>query len=523
MRHKKTLVTLATSALLSSQSLLSASTKPNIVFIFADDMGYGDVSGLNSHSKIQTPNIDRLIHEGMYFSDAHTSSSVCTPSRYSLMTGRYCWRTTLKSRVLNGYQRALIPSDRMTLPSMLRDNGYRTAMIGKWHLGMNFKLQRSVSKSNNRKIQPQDVDFSGRVDGGPADVGFDTFYGMSASLDFPPYVFINQDRFEVMPTKEYQSWRADPANTFGRAGFADPDLVAQDVMPRLTRRTVDYIESYKDDKPFFLYMPLTAPHTPIAPNGRFVGKSGLNEYGDFCLEVDDTVGQVLDALDRKGIRDNTIVIFSADNGCSNAANFPEMEKKGHHPSYIYRGSKADIWEGGHRVPMLVRWPEKIKAGTSSDSMIGLTDMLATFSELVGQKLPDNAGEDSESFLQVLLGQRWNPKREGIVNHTVFGYFAIRTKNWKLIFCPGSGGWTAPKDKQARELGLPEIQLYNMATDPGETNNLYGKYPEIESKLTELITQYVLNGRSTEGAAQKNDTSNDWAQLVWINQAAGRAE
>ena len=491
--------------------------KPNIIFIFADDMGYGDVSGLNANSKIQTPNLDRIIDGGIHFTDAHTSSSVCTPSRYSLLTGRYSWRSRLKGGVLRGFSTHLIDPERKTVANVLKDAGYNTACIGKWHLGMDLPTSDGKPIEEKKHETPDNINWTEEIKNGPNENGFDYFYGISASLDMPPYIYIENNRFIGQPTV---------TKGFPRKGVAHKDFEAIETMGVITDKTIDYIEKQDKRKPFFVYMSLTAPHTPIVPSKRFQGQSEVGLYGDFCMEVDWTVGQVLDALKRKGIADNTLVLFSADNGCSKAAlnkNFSNNmlltpQTKGstaHHPSYIFRGSKADIWEGGHRVPLLALWPDKIKAGSKSDEIVCLTDFMETAAHMVDSKIPENAGEDSNSFLPALLGSKVDmSKRSGIVNHTISGRFAIRKGKWKLAYCPGSGGWTSPNDREAIQQGLPRIQLYNLEKDPSEENNIYESHPELVKEMKDLLLDYVHSGASVIDKKSENDTK-AWSQLKYI--------
>jgi arylsulfatase A-like enzyme len=497
-----------------------AQGRPNVVFIFADDMGYGDVSGLNPKSHIQTPHLDRMIDEGMYFSDAHTSSSVCTPSRYSLLTGRYAWRTHMKSGVLAGVSPHLIDPDRMTVADVFKEAGYDTALIGKWHLGMDFAFTGGEpAPKKGRHTIPDNIEWTQPIKNGPNANGFDYFYGMSASLDMPPYIYIENEAVIGLPTA---------TKAFFRKGPAHPDFEAIDVMGEFTTRTVEYIETHAGDQPFFIYMPLTAPHTPVVPSKEFQGQSDLGAYGDFCMEVDWMVGQVIAALEQKGILENTLVIFSADNGCSKAAlRFAEDKMKlspqtpestAHHPSLIFRGSKSDNWEGGHRVPFIMQWPEGIQAGTHSDALIGLTDFMAMAAELTGVEIPSDAAEDSLSFLPALNGGPIDlSKREGIVHHSVSGHFAIRRGDWKLILTPGSSGWTSPTDQEAAEQGLPEVQLYNLAEDPSETNNLQAQYPEGVHTLAALLNTYIESGVSVKGKTGSNDPleKQRWTQLESI--------
>ncbi len=478
--------------------------KPNIVYILADDMGYGDLSCLNPDSKIHTVHLDRLAAEGMAFRDAHASSAVCTPSRYSILTGRYNWRSWLKEGVNFGYDKALIEPERMTIASYMKEHGYNTACIGKWHLGWTWPLQSDAK---------EDVDFAQPIADGPTARGFDYFFGISASLDMPPYVYIENDRPTAIPD------RICPPNegkTLWREGPIAPDFAHEEVLPTLTRKAVAWIEQCAaSDQPFFLYFPLPAPHTPILPAPEFRGKSGTNEYGDFCLHVDAVVGQIAATLDRLGLADDTILLFTADNGCAPMANLDELAAVGHNPSYVFRGHKADIYEGGHRIPLLVRWPARIQPGSRTDETVCLIDLLATCADILGAPLPDAAGVDSLSNLPVWDGGTLDRRlREAIVHHSIDGSFSIRKGRWKLEMCPGSGGWSYPRPGEECE-GLPPIQLYDLAADIGERQNIYAEHPDVVAELKALLTQYVADGRSTPGAQQENTGGIAWEQLWWM--------
>lgn len=477
---------------------------PHIVFILADDMGYGDVSILNDSSKIITGNIDRLAREGIYFTDAHSSSSVSTPTRYGLLTGRYNWRSSLKSGVLWGYSKALIPETRSTLASVLKRNGYQTACIGKWHLGWDW---------NNVDAGPDQVDFSKPVEHGPTTLGFDYFYGIAGSLDMPPYVYVENDLPTAPPDRE----TVHTGMQFWRKGPTGADFDHEQTLPNLITRAERYIlEKAREDRPFFLYLPLPAPHTPILPIKEFQGKSDLNPYGDFVLMVDAMVGRVMQALDKAGIRENTLLVFTTDNGCSPEARFEELAAKGHHPSGIYRGHKADLFDGGHRIPCMLRWPRHIRPH-AVEQTICLTDFMATFASLAGDTLQANEGEDSYNILPLWLHTDPQPPiREATVHHSIEGDFTIRRGDWKLLLSAGSGGWSypAPGKDDAIIRTLPKFQLYNMRTDPGETRNVCDEYPGIVSELRDLMARYVREGRSTPGLPQKNDGKDVWQQLAY---------
>jgi arylsulfatase A len=478
--------------------------QPNIVYILADDMGYGDVSCLNEGSRIRTKHLDQMASEGMILRDAHASSAVCTPSRYSILTGRYSWRSWLKQGVTFGYSRPLIAPGRMTVASLLKDHGYQTACIGKWHLGWSW-----AKKGEGE----QDVDFKKPIADGPTSRGFDYFFGISASLDMPPYVYVENDRSTSVPDRVVA---ASGGKRMWREGPIGPDFRHDEVLPKLTEKALGFIDrSARSDSPFFLYFPLPAPHTPILPAEEFRGKSGTNEYGDFCLHVDHVVGEVMAALDRNGLSEDTILIFTADNGCSPMADFEELGQYGHNPSYVFRGHKADIYEGGHRIPFIVRWPAMVAPGTVSDETVCLADLLATCADLLGTELPADAGEDSVSNLAVWRGEKLGTGlREAVVHHSIDGSFSIRSGKWKLEMCAGSGGWSYPRPGPQSK-GLPPIQLYDLEADRGERRNVYAEHPAVVEHLRDLLTKYVREGRSTPGTPQQNDNGSDWKQLWWM--------
>ncbi|MBI5835330.1 MAG: arylsulfatase [Armatimonadetes bacterium] len=479
-------------ATLGGRRAEAAPRRPNVVYLLADDLGYGDVRCLNPNGQIPTPNMDRLAREGLTFTDCHSGSAVCTPSRYGLLTGRYAWRTRLQNGVLGGGSRSLIAPRRLTVAAMLKAQGYRTACFGKWHLGLDW-----VRKPGAKGEEPDTIDYTQPFANGPTQLGFDEYYGIAASLDMPPYTWLEGDRVTVQPTAT-KKWI--------RQGPAAPDFEAVDVLPGITQRAVSFLEARakEPEQPFFLYLPLNSPHTPIEPTKAWRGKSKLNPYADFVMQTDDTLGQVTAALDRLGLADNTIVVFTSDNGCSPQADYPTLLAKGHNPSYHFRGTKADIWDGGHRIPFLLRWPAQVKAGTTTDQLTCLVDLTATMADLLSIKLPDDAAEDSHSLRPLLDGRADQPVRESVVHHSINGSFAIRAGQWKLEFCPGSGGWSDPKPGSPAEKGLPPIQLYDMTADVGERRNLQAEQPEVVARLTAMVRQQVTEGRSTPGARQAND-------------------
>ena len=475
------LALVGTAALLLAQE--SDGRRPSIVVILADDLGSGDPGSYNKASKIPTPNIDRLAAEGMRFTNAHSPSAVCTPTRYGLLTGRYAWRTRLKNGVLRGFSPCLVDVGRLTVASLLKKHGYSTACVGKWHLGL----------GNARK-----TDYSAPLRPGPNDLGFDYFYGIPASLDMEPYLYVENSRSVEEPTRTVGASRHRRQNGggFWRAGPVAPGFRHIDVLPTITRKAVGFIDRHAKEspgKPFFLYFPLTAPHTPWLPTKEFRGKSGAGYYGDFTAQVDACVGEVLRALDRGKLSASTLVMFTSDNG----SHWPpgDIEKWGHAANLHLRGQKADIWEGGHRVPFLARWPGKIAPGSTSDQILCLTDIVATVAELLGAPLPDDAGEDSYSFLPALLGQKSRRElRDAVVHHSSRGVFAIRQGAWKLILGRGSGGFSRPHTIQP-EPGEPPGQLYHLADDLAETSNLYLQRPEVVAQLRSLLETYRRQGRS----------------------------
>ncbi len=484
---------------LLASAALAAQSKPNIVFIMADDMGYGDVRALNPDSKIPTPHLDKLAGEGMTFTDAHTGSAVCTPTRYGVMTGRYSWRGALKSGVLNGYGvtfasgqeqhfSGLIEQGRMTVASMLRDAGYHTGMVGKWHLGLGFAL----------KSGPTDIDFTQPVSDGPHTRGFDFSFVIPASLDFPPYVFIRNG--QITRNVTLQSAQSFPG--FLRHGPIGRDLVPEDTLDDLTAEAVAYIhERARRDNPFFLYFPLTAPHKPALPHRRFVGATNLGPYGDFVAQVDWTVGEVLNALDAAGAADNTLLIYTSDNGSYMHRLEPgqpdhttdttiQSYASDHHTSNgVFRGTKADAFEAGHHVPFFVRWPGKVRAGSKSGETICLTDFFATAAAVAGAKLPPDAAEDSFSLLPLLEGKSWT--RDPVIHHSANGTFAIRDGKWKLIASAGSGGREKPVGKPFEG----QYQLYDLSEDIAETTNRIDQVPEVAKRLEAELTRLREAGRS----------------------------
>ncbi|MCP4508503.1 MAG: arylsulfatase [Fuerstiella sp.] len=476
-------------------------SQPNVIVIYTDDQGFGDASCLNSESKFQTPNIDRLAREGMTFTDGHCSDTVCTPSRYGLLTGRYSWRTELKKGVFGAERKCLIEDGRMTLASLLRDNGYSTAMVGKWHLGMDFP-------GTNAK----DRDWSQPVRDMPLDKGFDYFWGIPASMNYgvlawfegrhaavPPTLFTRKkpnaiaiSDYRIMPPYEDAAMKPNDLETA-------PDFVDSECLTRFTDRAIDWVQSKaqaaRGGNPFFLYLPYTSPHKPVIPVDRFKGKSEAGAYGDFMLETDWHIGRLLQLLDDEHLAENTLVFFSSDNGPENTFS-KRIELFEHHSSGVYRDGKRSIYEGGHRVPFIVRWPTRVKAGSRCDVPVCQTDLLATLAEINTTELPGNAGEDSTSFLSSLLGQTHH--RPAVIHHASNGRFAVRDGRWKLVM-----QWR----KKSQE-------LYDLEADPAEKNDVRSNHPDVAARLQQTITEIVRNGRSSPGVSQRNDAE-WWSDLAWM--------
>jgi arylsulfatase A-like enzyme len=450
---------------------------PNIVLILCDDLGYGDVGAYYPEAKIPTPNMDRLAREGMRFTDAHSPSSVCTPTRYGVLTGRYCWRTRLKNGVGNGYSPALIEPGRETIASLLkRTKGYRTGGFGKWHLGLGHEPA---------------VDYSREFKPSPNEYGFDEFFGIPASLDMPPYVFIDNHRAVEPPTATIGDNGEVKRGPFWRGGPRAPSFQMDQVIPSIVSRACAFVE--REKSPFFAYVPLPAPHTPRVPSKPFQGKSKTGLYGDFLEETDASIGMILAAIERGGNTANTLVIVTSDNGApweQRDAN----EASGHWANATWRGQKADIQEAGHRIPFLVKWPGRVRPGSVSSQTICLTDIFATLAAVNAVPLSPAMAEDSVSILPELEGRQKGPLRKSVVHHSASGVFAIREGDWKLVLGRGSGGFTAPV-KIAPQPGEPAGELYNLRQDPHEDRNLYAANPEIVARLSAQLKRIQDSGSS----------------------------
>lgn len=491
-----------------AQTKPAKSNYPNIIYILADDLGIGDLSIYNENSKINTPNLDAFGSQGMVFTDAHTSSSVCTPTRYGILTGRYNWRTPLKNFVLWGNSPMLIKDDRLTVADMLQKHGYKTANIGKWHLGLNWAMKNGSQEFEyfsgwKDRFDFNQIDYSQPLTKGTLDLGFDYSFLISASLNMPPYVYLENDKVALEPTDISEKKRAEYPYANWIKGDISADFEHEQVLPVFVDKAISYIkENAGGDQPFFVYLPLPAPHNPILPLDPWKGKSNINPYADFVLMIDDLMGKLFETIKERGIEQNTLVIFTSDNGCAGSANIPVLKAKGHHPSYIYSGAKGSYLEGGHRVPFLVKWPEKIKSNSVCEQTICTTDFMATCADIVNYSLKGNEAEDSYSMMPLFV-QNDEYQREATIHHSKTGIFAIRKGDWKLIISPNSG-INANGTPEKRNNVLPENILFNLKTDVQEKNNVAAEFPEKVRELKTLLIKQIKDGRSTPGKVQKND-------------------
>jgi arylsulfatase A len=463
---------------------------PNIIFIMADDMGYGDL-GCYGATKIPTPNMDRVAAEGMRLTDAHSSSAVCTPSRYGVLTGRYCWRTSRKKGVGGGFSLPLIDPARLTVASLLRAHGYATAAVGKWHVGLEWQPKEGKSIEWENWADGGAVDYSKPVIGGPLQLGFDYFFGIAGSLDMPPYCFIENDRTVGIPTEEKSPYNAQQKKGYMTTGWRDEEVDVE-----FAAKAVAWIDHHCEEnpeQPFFLYLTPSAPHRPCLPPDFIKGRSEAGPRGDMVTLVDWVVGEILETLERWDLSEDTLLIITSDNGARPAD--VDGNTYGHKSCGDLRGFKADIWDGGHREPFIARWPGRIEAGSVSEATVCLVDLIATCAAIIGTELPQHAGEDSYDILPVLLGESQAAVlREGTVHHSYDGMFSIRQGKWKLILGRGSGGFTQPV-RFVPGRCEPKGQLYDMANDLAETTNLWSERPEIVERLTALLDLYREQGRS----------------------------
>ena len=487
-----------------------ASELPNILFILADDLGYGDVGCYNEESEIPTPNLDRLALQGMRFTDAHSPCTVCTPTRYSLMTGQMAFRVPGGGRVFTGAGGpSLIAPDRLTLPKMLRDKGYATACFGKWHIGLTFYDEDGEPIHKDGLDAVKRIDYSRRITGGPVDCGFDQFFGTACcpTTDWL-YAFIVGDRIPTPPTGQLDRGPLPkhPYANDNRPGMIAPDFDLEEVDIKFLEKSQEFLENHvkhSPDQPFFLYHSAQAVHLPSFPGDQFKGKTNSGPHGDFIFELDFVVGELMETVKRLGLADSTIVIFSSDNGPEVPTVYHMRNDHQHDGARPWRGVKRDNWEGGHRVPLIVRWPGKVSAGSTSHQMTSLTDVMATVAEIVDTQLPAGAAEDSFSMLPALLGEDQEPIRPYILQQGFGGsrYLAIRRGNWKYLAHKGSGGNRYESHRLLKQYRLPDTapdapgQLYDLQTDPGETKNLYFDHPEIVNELKSLLKASIESGRS----------------------------
>lgn len=482
-----------------------AAPRPNVVVVVADDLGWGDLRCYNPESKIPTPQLDKLAKEGLRFTDAHSPSSVCTPTRYSLLTGRYAWRTRLQSGVLWGYSPPLIDPRRPTLASVLSKAGYRTAGFGKWHLGLDYPTREPAAFGDlpEPAADVSLIDYARPFRSGPLTAGFQTFFGIPASLDMDPYFFLVGDRVERAPsgrTLGGQHQRQGGTGFF-RAGPAAPEFSPQACLPRVMEEAEMFLWRQPTNQPFFLYVALTAPHDPWVPSPAWKARSGAGDYGDFVAQVDDRIGSLLRVLEKRELARQTLVLVTSDNGAHWTPD--DIRRYGHQANGAWRGMKADLFEGGHRVPLLARWPAgHVAEGTETDALVGLQDVFATVLDVCRVPTPSRAGEDSLSFRRVLEGG--SSKRRSLVHHSVNGSFALREGRWKLLLTADSGGWSEPTPGSETAKGRPTVQLYNLESDPAETGNLAASRPDVVAKMTAALEEMVKDGRSVSGPRATND-------------------
>lgn len=507
------------------------SKQPNVILMFIDDLGYGDLSCFNENSKLQTPHIDRLCEHGVQLTDCHSTSALCTPSRYGLMTGRYNWRSRLKQSVLPGGADPLIEEGRSTIATMFKKHGYYTAAVGKWHLGLGWERKLIDGKEYGIEDEVREklkvpgaegflldgmgIDFTKPLKVSPNDYGFDYFFGTAASLDQPPYTYIENRQVLAVPDHVTGVFPLDRTGAsqqqLWQRGPAAPGYDFEKVIPDMNDKVLQIIDEHaNNEQPFFIYYPTHAVHGPLLPPDEFKGKSGLNVYGDMVLYLDHLVGTIQDKLNEKGIAENTIFIFASDNGCSGVADYPFLTAHGHNPSYVFRGKKTDIYEGGHRIPAIISWPEKYKEAKECDQMACLCDLYATFAEMLGESVPDNAGEDSISLMPALDENQ--KVRNSVVHSSGDGSFSIRTQDWKLELCRhGGSGMSKVVFEPTTSEEVP-YQLYNLTDDISEKRNVAAKHPEICLKMMEELMSIVENGRSTKGDRQENAGTDSWKQL-----------
>lgn len=511
---RNTLLVLAISSMLCMFTSCSEEENklPNIVIIYADDMGYGDLNCQNPASKIPTPHLDRLASEGMRFTDAHSSSGICSPSRFALLTGSYHWRR--QHGIVGAFGKPFFEDSDITLPQVLKTKGYTTACIGKWHLGWNWEFKGEPSGEVmqwgrvTKFYSPDQIDWTLPVSGGPLDRGFDYYFG-DETINFPPYAWVENDRIVEAPTEDMDINNIGFDTKEGQWEFRPGPKVKgwnpYEVLPALTGKAVEWVSRQDGKTPFFLYFALPSPHAPIIPNDEFDGQSQAGAYGDFVVQTDWVAGQVLQALRDKGLEEETIVIFSADNG-PEAYAWERAEKYGHFSMGQFRGLKRDVWEGGHHVPFIVKWPGRITAGSVSDEVISQVDIMATLARITGIELPEEAAPDSYDFLPVLTGEAYqSPLREATVHNTNQAIWGIRKGDW-LYINNHTGGLREMPESFKKLRGYTDFEtpglLFNMKEDEEQRVNLYEKYPEKVQEMEDLLRDY-RNSRSTVRYASEN--------------------
>lgn len=518
---------------------------PNVILIFVDDLGYGDISSFNENGKIHTPNIDALASNGMRFTDSHACSPLCAPSRYGLLTGRYNFRSKLKAFVLAGDSPCLIEKDRMTLPMLFKNHGYHTSCVGKWHLGLEWQSKDEAKPSDYAldpalydniperapfepipapppgtpdRVEGLDIDYTKPFLYGPCQYGFDYFFGMTASLDQPPYAYIENDHLLSPLTKLTGMVGMDRKNpdhvSTWQYGLSAEDFDHTSTLDVMNDKVLSLIDDYtQTEDPFFIYYPTPAVHTPHLPNEKFKGKSGLNAYCDVVLQLDDMVGQIADKLKDKGVLEDTVIIFTSDNGCSPAVNYPFLLEHGHNPSYNFRSHKGSMYEGGHRVPTFVHYPAQVKAGSVCDANVCHTDFFNTFAELLGDKsITDTTAEDSFSNLPLWRGEG-EIGRKATVCNTGAGFLGLTKGDYKLLCCSGGGTSKACMDSvRSGKLVPQKFELFNLTQDIGETTDVYDQHPEIVAEMLCELNRIFDDGRSTPGAVQSNYVPECWPQI-----------
>ena len=500
-----------------------AETRPNIVFILADDLGIGDTKVYGGdRCLIDTPHIDKLAAGGLQFTDAHVSASVCGPTRLAIMTGRYPWRNSRYQRGgawgFTGLQ--IDPFERHTLGDLFREAGYKTGYVGKWHLGTLMTTKDGLVQGETN------VDYAKPLQVGPPEFGFDYSFILPGSLDMYPYAFVKNNIWQGEITAQ-KGWSA-----FNRVGDAAIDFEDHEVLETFYSEADSYIARQASSDPFFLFLALTAPHTPTSPGIKFQGKSQLGVYGDFVMEVDHAVELVVSALKKQGLYENTLILFSSDHGpASYAGNILPatygqvrlMEQAGHYSNGPHRGYKFSVYEGGLRVPLIAHWPAVIQPGRTSDALVGLNDLMATFAEITHHELDPKHAPDSISFAKILRNDNIGTQRDHLIMQSAMECFAIREGPWKLCLTPDSGAkgiygnspvpenaWPAALNAfgnpPSREdfLKAPFVQLFNVVTDPHEDNNLAAIYPQRVEAMVAMLQTQISQGRSTPGPKLKND-------------------